>query len=461
MSQPSPFTVKGICLPGEGPGSEWVVEVTCRPPTGAAFAVVLDLSDSSGAMRDEASKFARLVKHLPRTMPVWLYRLSAHVPVTYERHPIAHFQDGTIELSSLLEDARTREFMSRRGSLFRPVLESICERKTQEGLSEVRIIVLTDGELLDAAELRLPVGITIVGITRTSSDAKCKHWRRVLPTCPIYDLQDAALDSSFEDIHTAFFGACDISWHSAEGSRLTKAVSLLSGQVLPLEGEAITWNFADQPIVLMWSTVDGEPGPLRMTFRSKKNQQACDIVVGPEMAALDGSTVEAATALLNVDGANHSNVLLDAGVHDSGFESVRTQFLFGQHLAESRASWLSGEGDLQVWNELGALSGITKYDALLCLGCLLGGSTEVNRIVVVGLQKRAQPAFAIGKGPFLDIGESPVAITISFDNREARWMLHAGGDTRELDPRGSQRLEIPLESAKGLPVVAFFSGPLR
>jgi hypothetical protein len=396
-------------------------------------------------------------------MPVWLYRLSANVPATHERHPIAHFQDSTIDLSSLLEDGRTREFMSRRGSLLRPVLESIGQRKTQEKISEVRTIVLTDGELLDAAEIRLPDGVTIVGITRSSSDPKCKHWRRVLPTCPIYDLQDPALDSSFEDIHTAFFGACDVSWQLPEGSRLATAVGVSSGQVVPLEGNAITWNFADEPIALVWSTADGDQRPLRMTFRSLKSQQACDVAVKPGMANLEDARVAAATALLNVDGATHSSVLFDVMLHDVAFEAARSQFLAGQALAESRSSWLSGDGSLQVWkaDSFEWHSDISQYDALLCLGCMSMGGEVVKRIVVIGLQKRARPAFALSQGPYLDIGESPVAITISFDNREARWMLQSSNESRELDPRGSQRLDLPFVSADGAPVVALFSGPLR
>ena len=200
-----------------------------------------------------------------------------------------------------------------------------------------------------------------------------------------------------------------------------------------------------------------------MTCRSLRNQQSFDVIVPMEMEPLDDSLVAAVTALLNSDGAPQSNVLLDVRAGDANFESVRAQFVAAKRLAESCGSWLNASGVLQVWNDesIAGIDGLSKCDALVCLGVVPADSSEEDRIIVVGLEKRLQPALAIGTGPFLDLGESTTAITINFDKREARWMLQESGATRELDPRNSQTLPLPLISKQGVPFVALFSGPLR
>ncbi len=61
MNASSPLTVRATSVAAHGIGVQWLVELTCPRPVKVALAIVLDLSDSCGAMRNETSKFARLI----------------------------------------------------------------------------------------------------------------------------------------------------------------------------------------------------------------------------------------------------------------------------------------------------------------------------------------------------------------------------------------------------------------
>lgn len=446
-------------MQGDGIGMQWLVELTCPRPSNAALAIVLDVSDSCGPMRNESAKVPRLVAHLPRDMPIWLYRLSNYEPSNKEKHRVAHLQDGSLQLSKWLDESRMRDVMAMRGSLLRPVLESIVERKTKECLSQVKLLVLTDGELLDVGELNVPDGIDIIGLATSSFDSKCKNWRRVLPRFPIFDLLDPRLDDVFADVSTLFYGACEVSWGHAEVTLTATVVDLTGRRSWPVDTSSQVWNSVDQSLMLVLKMSKPASRPPTLVCRSIKRDESIELQLTSEIAPLDAAIVAEAFALLNTAKATKADVILNVCASDPQFEAIRSQFLSARSLALSRESWVDSSGIAKVWN--GDVTGQAllghddrfRFDALLCLANLEPADRADAQIMVFALDKKRQPAIELGADSLVAPVGSFDPISIRFDTREARWMFSQKSQARELDPRFSQVLELPM--------LALFSGPLR
>ncbi len=403
---------------------------------------------------------------MPRDTPVWVYRLSSHTPADDKTHRIAHLQDGSLQLSDWLDDARQREFMARRGSLLRPVLESISERKAREDVTQVKVVVLTDGELLDVSEITIPVGMDIVGLTSSVNDGKCQQWRRVLPNIPLFDLLDHRVDQAFVDVSQPFYGACEVSWCQGDIAVRAHVVDLTSARIVPLDGMALPWNFLDRPLLLLLETDGASAVRPTIVCRSVKNNQLMEVLLTDDVVPLDTRLIGQVAALRETGAARNANVVLDVKASDPDFATVREHFLAATILTESRAAWIKADGTAMVWQGNASVKavlcedGTFQFDALLCLANLELVNRQQARIVIIGLDKRIQPALQVGPGSLLDLGELSVACTIRFDIREARWILSQGSHTRELDPRYGEKLTLPVTKGESS-LVVLFSGPLR
>ena len=160
-----------------GDVASWVAEIVGPASNRTAFAVVLDLSDSCPAFTHELGKLGALAKTLPRDTPLWIYRLSSTQPLNANASTVAHWSDGTIDFARWCDDYSLRAISSRQGSLLRPVLESIATRRRSEGIEAVKIIVATDGQLLDFAELALPAEFDLRGLTTSAAAKQPQHWQ--------------------------------------------------------------------------------------------------------------------------------------------------------------------------------------------------------------------------------------------------------------------------------------------
>ena len=150
------------------------------------------------------------------------------------------------------------------GSLILPVLESIEQRRVCLDLDSVRVLVFSDGELLDLTPPPVPVWLGIVGIAPSIDVEKMKYWQRVLPGRPLYSLLDMELADSLAKWAYPFHGQCDIVWQCSERRIKGYHLDVHQNAMLSLEYGPLKHNLAEKPAYLVFETSAQEFSTMRI-----------------------------------------------------------------------------------------------------------------------------------------------------------------------------------------------------
>ena len=452
-------------------GSASLLEVRCTRPTANAVVFVCDLSDSCPSMKNEYEAVRRLVSDLPRTWPVWFYALSACQEIDpTAQHTVADLQDGVFVAADILRDRSRLETARRRGSLLRPALEAIAARRHKEGLASALIIVLTDGELLDAAPLTVPAQCRLVGVAPTQTGTPRQHWNRVLPGALLATLDDRRLDQIFQTTSNPFFGRCELSWTSSEGSPVpVRCYDASDGSWRELAQPLTECNLATGPAYLLLELPLEKASLLRITCTALRSRQRVSLPLDATTPRVDAATVQLLRDSLSRASQPVGEVLLDISSDHPEFAALWQDFTQAHNLARTRQRWVDAAGKViafptaQEHQLLRHTPGPSTYQAIVCMASVPPGQScpQNGRLLLIGLNRKARPALRWKQQQVLPFGTPLTDVEINFDRMEGRWLLRLGKqEPCELEPNGSQIIDEALLSGTQGPWCIVFSGEL-
>lgn len=462
----SPSSLK-ICLSAV-PSTEsdlWAAEISALSIGSSAYALVLDLSDSCGSLRAIGDRLPALFKPLGSRTALWIYRFSSSGALDSGADTIGHLQDGSLKISRWLDDRLLRQTAVNQGSFARPVFDAVALRMLKERKPNVQVVILTDGEVLDRSAIDIPGGCGVVGICECPEDSKTMHWRRAFPNSPLFAATDRLVEKWVSDRSEPFCGVCDVSCHETGAPIRIRAHDLEENLTSGSEGELLSWNLASKPLVLGFRQRQDAIQRTVVRCQARRTGQTLEMQLNEKMDEVS----EAARAIVAQAWKQKElpgyEVLVDCTSGEPGFNELWQDTTRAVTLADKRASWTDSKGIATVYTSERARScllnedGQFRWHALLCL-YLATAALEGSRVVILGLSRRAKPAinWSCDHCPdFISVDESTL---IEFDSTDRRWLLTRGSMRHELNPRGSQRLELGKVRGTTSPWSALFFGSL-
>lgn len=442
----------------------WLVQVEAIAPRTAALGIVLDLSDSCPPIRELLDRLPQLLKKLRRDTPVWFYCLSNNQILDTESKRCGDWVDGTFGPDKWLDDATFIKRMAMRGSLLRPVLEAVADRKHSEAIESVSLLVLTDGGLSDSARLMVPPGIKVFGLL---PNARCRdsRWRQVLPSCSLCELEETDIDRAFAEEARDYFGACEIDIKCDETPIEISVLDFHTRQIRPCTHHQARCNLAEQSLSFILELPAAATTLPQIAIRSLRTGNQCELRILQNSFRPDEHTVTQITQLLDSAAECAWHILVDSREADASFKDDYHKFMIAKRLCESQEPWLTAAGNLTVWqadswSAIRAGNAEDRFDALICIA-QNGLSAEVVRIVLIGLRKQCQPAFQWEQFALKNADFQTAAFDVFFDHLENRWILRENQKfTRELNPIGSQLITTKAAPDVDMNCTVLFSGSI-
>ena len=324
-----------------------VLKVEVAPPLKCAVAVVLDLSDSCATMQVEIARLPRLFEALPRSWPVWIYRLSEIQPL-HSSATVAHVCDRSVDLMQWAGDRRTVERAQGTGSYLRPPLEAIIARAEQAGISRVKVLILTDGELLDSASLAVPQGIEVVGLTARQDGNSQACWHRVRPDSRLCLLSDSTLDECFRQADCTFYGSCQIALDDLQAFKPILHRNSQSGTISTIDQPSVSWNFVDGPLLLQISAAPNALANSELVVKSLRTNTSTHLKLeGVSPIAISPQELAAFAKMP----ARELRSEFEASADDKNFPVIWSAFCEAAKIAIDRASWVDEAGHLRVFTD--------------------------------------------------------------------------------------------------------------
>ncbi len=423
-------------------------------------AIILDMSDSCLHIRDVARRLPSLLTKLPRDSSLLVYRLSAFAPLNnFQTDTVGHLIDGSITLTSWLDDRSLVEVASWSGSMLRPVMESIsagCSKLTSE---PVRAIVITDGELLDRGKLELPGNLKLTGICPAGISPDFRNWRRVVGDFPLYCWDDRSLDRG--TIGNYEIPKQQIRVHIETSNEDLLSVGLLDPPTGTFESfpESLTWDTSLGPITLLLVSRASlsQATSIALTSSNEKKVIRLSLADANLIDLSDCKSLTHAIALKNAEGIEEC--ILD--ITANGADAIELNRIAAEieSLAKSRIPWTPQS---ELLSRLIAMiqkqrSDVGGIDAVVCFTRC---RDDCSRLVVCALRKKNAPSLIWSQESGSPCGHPIQNIKIRFDRMEGRWLAALElGKEFELDPSASQILAESIEFDKDK-WNGYYSGPL-
>lgn len=456
----------------QGDGEAATVDLEISPAAGAAKRVfiVLDLSDSAGNAFQSLAKLAWLWQSLPPQWLVSFYALSSR-EVLYPRDESLHVRDlesciRDLEASPEVESWRASHTL--RGSFARYPLTGIyeawqAERALHDDPSrEALVFLLTDGELLDLGPIRLPTGMTVVGVLMPSGTGAVNRWSDVLPKSQTFSQGATELAAYVRQLISPARQACDVvpSFDFRMKDDSPASAKGRSSQRL------LKWDFDRGPLVIkVPASVIGNSTAV-IECRPKKG--------GTVRVTLDGLTVamsaDVATAAADIPSATIGSgrlvVMDDQPFVAQLVEHLRAQAASGKAIDEVYASRLRSLPGDQSPKGSGSSPHVSRdCDAAVVVVPAGHAPSEAGRggVLVGGLYKEAKGQLFIQHADHApdDPGfTAKQAFRVAYDVDSARWHVFRGSDRKTLAPRACESLPDLFIDAEGRVCEAFYTGPL-
>lgn len=447
-----------------------VLQFSVERPASCAVALVFDLSDSCPALKPLVERLIKLLEPLPREWPLWFYRLSSVTPLDdTQTILLGDLLDFGVRYQDWLDNSRLREQCRWAGSFLRPVLEAIDARREDEDLEHATTIVLTDGELLDLEPIDLPASIRLIGIGPSNEVLSLSHWNRVVPGARLHALDDRGVDVAVQPDSQAFYGWCEISWRWTDGRSVdVTLIDTEASGTTPVSGTILKCQLSERPNCLLFPVSRSDLQFLRLSVvRLETRRQA--VLRSVAFRPLNPRLTQAIAPIGQDAGAAAVQIVADLQADDSRFPAVWQAYIKAADLADAHQRWLGGDGKMLVFGAevfegmCADAQGRSLHDAILVLGNREPGSAynDETRIVLIGLDRKRQPALTFNPDQPLPFGTPVMPAQISYEKREKCWMLQQDTERRELELDGSERLRQPLLKTGDLSWLAFFSGDLR
>jgi hypothetical protein len=460
-------------------GGPSTVDLEVSPVTGPTKRVfiVLDLSDSCPKAIQSLSKLAWLWQSLPPQWFVSFYALSSR-EVLYPRGESLHARDLETCIRDLEGSPEVEEWIARqirRGSFLRYPLTGIYEAWQAERAihgdpsQEALVFVLTDGDLLDLAPIRLPAGMTVVGVLTPSEKGGAPCWADVLPKSKAFPHGATELLDHVRQLIAPAKQPCEVLLSFTCTLRDGPATTA-SGRFKPL---SFKWDFGKGPLVLSASAAVLEDSSASIECRPKKGLAVRLSLEGLAKGGLGSTTVPT----IELPSATLSSGRLvridDQPLVKQLLEHLKTQSGKGKGLEEGHAAHLrtllAGKGAadgpprpgagrecdaaivVAVPEQATTAPGPTNQQAastVLVAGGLLKGQND---------QLFIQQAETAPNDPGFTAKQ---AFRIAYDVESARWHLFRGTERKNLAPKACEAVSDLFIDANGRPCEAFYTGPL-
>lgn len=456
----------------QGNGEVATVDLEISPAISAAKRVfiVLDLSDSVGNAFQSLAKLAWLWQSLPPQWHVSFYALSSR-EVLYPTGQSLHVRDleaciRDFEASPEVEGWRAAH--AARGSFVRYPLTGIyeawqAERVLQDDSSQEAVVfVLTDGELLDLGSIRLPAGMTVVGVLTESGAGAISRWSDVLPKSPTFMQGSADLVAYVRQLVSPARQPCELI--------PTFACTVHGESPASPNGRtsqrALKWDFGKGPLVItVPANVIGDASAV-IECRPKKGSAV--------RLSLDGLTVSMSAGIAHAPadipsatiGSGRLAVLQDPPFVAQMVEHLRVQAASGKAIDEAYAARLRTiVSDEKSDGTTSSSKSCREWDAAVVI--VPAGSepaaAQAGTVVIGGLHKGAKGQLFI---QHLDQAPADPGFTVKqvfrvvYDEDSARWHMFRGEERKTLAPRACEALPNLFVDAGGRACEAFYTGPL-
>lgn len=454
------FKIRNVGRNGSGLSETLDFEISISNPSRKRVFIVLDLSDSCILVFEHLRKLQPLWRELPSNWLVSFLALGGGevLPDEGASYSAGDLENIVCELENSPERQKWERAGQSRGSTIHfslKVIENISRTESQlgEGQEEEKLVfVLTDGELLDADPIILPLHISVIGVRIPTTSGRQPRWDKVLPGSKIFLQNSSELFEETRQLVSPEKQLCEIKAKFP----FSLASDFSAGSLQKQNNAGLNWDF--------------RKGPLVITI---PNSVVNDSNAYIECLLKNGESVQLPILIEKVITAPNQKRSSIAGgeffaIHDENLV-VALQKHF-QEKAVLKQKW-GTEFVRMILNanggQLASTAGKTVFDAFFAVFVKRASSKSVPQninTIVIGKLRKGGPSLVFSnelmKVP-LDPGFASLKkFEIKYNLLEARWCIIKNGDTNYLDPNGSVRLTDEFIDVQGRACVAFYSGPL-
>ena len=449
-------------------------------PTKRVF-IVLDLSDSCPKTMQSLSKLAWLWQSLPPQWLVSFYALSNR-EILYPSGEFLQARDLESRIRDFGESQEVEEWIARqirRGSFLRYPLTGIYEAWQAERAihgdpsQEALVFVVTDGELLDLAPVRLPAGMTVIGVLTPSEKGGVSCWSDVLPRSKAFPQGATELLDHVRQLIAPAKQLCEVV-PSFTCTLRDEPPTTASGGLKP---NLYKWDFGKGPLVLSASVSAMEDSNAFIECRPKRGSAIRLTLGGLAMGAL-GSKIAPTLALPSATLSSGRLVLIDdPSLVAQLLEHLQTQSRQGKGIGEAHAAHLrtllAGTGPI---NKAPRPSAGRECDAAIVVAISewlpvathptnpQASSTDGRTVLVAGVllkdqndQLFIQQAETVPKDPGFTAEQT---FRVAYDVESARWHVFRGTERKTFAPKACEAVSNLFVDAAGRTCEAFYTGPL-
>lgn len=429
-----------------------VVEVTVTSFDRKACVILLDRSDSSGITPQDVRRLRKVLQVVPRdwTALVRPFDGSGTAPVGLCL-TVGEVVDGAADIEGLLlsDDAQRRGRAA--GSFLGHAMRQADMDRIAADHASTLVFVLTDGRLHDIGSVRVPDGVTVLGMA-VGATCDARRWQDVLPDA---EFLEASRPDTVALVRRhagcSFLGPCRI---EVPGGRYRLGGALDASRVRADLFEGVgTWDFSRGAVRIEIPAVLARGG------------RAIEVRAG------DGST---ATLKLAVEAAathpreKSPGAVAVCHVVDVAAADARALVNHMDDLVGRRAAWQEADGCLALMAAAGLPAAVVSAHGLPCCDAMVvivpeqGNSAIAGRVPVAWVPLACDRVLEITQC----LAASPFTATeptrLMFHRLDARWLVSVGGrETVSLPPRGGQELSVRVMTAEGVSCRVFFSGSFR
>lgn len=474
------FDVRLVGTRGEGDGAEIDIEIAPVTGPGKRVFIVLDLSDSCTRTFQHLRKLTWLWQTLPPQWSVSLYALSEKEAL----HPsgeLLHARDlenciAELEASPDLEERRA-DFM-RRGSFLRYPLIGIYEAWQAERAinndpsQEALVFVVTDGDFLDFNPIRLPQGMTVMGVLVPAEKGAGSRWSEVLPRSPAYPSGSTELVELVRRSVSPARQMCEIlpsfPYVLPDGS----SRSTTTPRKKP---SSFKWDLGRGPAVIAASASILTDSTAIIECKPRRGEPIQISLVG--LSEMMSATTSSSTADIPSATIADGRLVLfnEAAVVPRLVEHMRMQASKGRGLDEQHTAYIRGALSKARKDSRDSASSVEQeWDAAIVvamrdnIGVEQGprsaeSMSEYTVLVLGGIRKCPKEQLCIRKSDQApsDPGfRTEQDVRVKYDINSARWHLYRGDERKTLAPRACEAIGDLFMDSSGRVCEVFYTGPL-
>lgn len=452
-------------LPVSGRSPVILLKIEAIQPPPKRIVIILDLSDSCHNIEKQLAELSKLLKDLPSSWPVDIYRLSNSTPIGKDGLTLFDFLESKNFPGDLCNDRSSIESGSQSGSFLRPCLEGIHSRMNAGTLEKGCLVIsLGDGDFSDFGRLPVPDSLDIVSIITGGSGGPYESSRPDIVPC--FHFQDHKLDRVIKQYQFPFWGPVKIQvtsplppthavYRVESDGQLTNCTSL----------ENQVFNLSTGPCYILIDPEQSIPDTLKCRVISCTF--STDVVLNgiAETQVFDTSLEKSITEQFSGDLSSKGPIiLLNVKQGSDLFETVCNAYKSALELAQKTEAWIDECGTIiidamQGITELCDEGGKPKCDGMILIQCQ--DLASVVQVMAVSLLRSRNPALHLKHGD--KIGDFTVEqdVTVDFVQKMNRWVLTTEGEPFELNYYGSEVIKLPLVNNQLQSPKVIFSGNLR